>query len=185
MPSFFEVSADGIVRTCLAVALCLLSVTTCNRSARPGADSASPASVALVLLHGVQSGIGVSKSMDAVWISDEKQWNNLLASVPAEMLEILPQPAAVPDVDFTKYGVLLIRLGEKPNGGYGMTLAADKASVENREARIQVRLSEPEPGYFYTQAIVYPHLIIKMEKGTFESIAVVDQNSSIKLRMAI
>jgi hypothetical protein len=187
MPLIFKVSAAGIVRVCLAVALCLFSAAACSRSARPGIESASLASVALILLHGVQSGIGVgaSKSMEAVWISNEKQWNDLLASVPSDMLEILPQTAAGPDVDFTKYGILLIRLGEKPNGGYGLTLTSDEAKIENREARIPVRLSEPEPGFFYTQAIVYPHLVIKMEKGAFDSIAVVDQRGSIKLRLPV
>jgi len=123
--------------------------------------------------------------MDAVWISSEKQWNDLHASVPAEMLEILPPSAVGPDIDFTKYGVLLIRMGEKPNGGYRLTLTADEASIENREARIPVRLSEPEEGFFYTQAIVYPHLVIKMEKGSFDGIAVVDQNGSVILRLSI
>ena len=94
-------------------------------------------------------------------------------------------PATGPEIDFAKYGVLLIRMGEKPNGGYGLTLTADEANIENREVRIPVRLREPEEGFFYTQAIIYPHLVIKMEKGAFDSIAVVDQNGSVKLRLSI
>ncbi|MCL2878275.1 MAG: protease complex subunit PrcB family protein, partial [Acidobacteria bacterium] len=95
------------------------------------------------------------------------------------------QPVAVPDVDFTKYGVLLIRLGEKPNGGYGLKLTADAARIENREAQIPVHLSEPEPGFLYTQAIIYPHLAIIIEKGSFDSIAVVDQNGIVILRLPV
>jgi hypothetical protein len=123
--------------------------------------------------------------MEAVWISSEKQWNDLIASVPVEMLETLPPSATGTDVDFTKYGILLIRMGEKPNGGYGLALTAEEARIENREAQIQVRLNEPRPDGFYTQAIVYPHLVIKMEKGAFDSIVVVDQTGSVKLRLSI
>ena len=184
MLSVFNVSIAGIARASLALFLCALPVAACSRSARPGADVSS-ASVSLTLINGVQRGIGISQSMEAVWISDEEQWNNLIASIPAGRFEIMPQPVAGPDIDFTKYGVLLIRLGEKPNGGYGLTLTADEAAIENREARIPVRLSEPEPGYMYTQAIVYPHLVIKMEKVAFDGIAVIDQNGSVKLRLSI
>ena len=186
MSSFFKVFNTEIAGICLAFALCLLSVAACGRSARPAAaEPVSLASAALILLPGVQRGIGVSKSMDAIWISNEKQWHDFLASIPAGNLEILPQPIPDPEVDFTKYGVLLIRLGEKPNGGYRLALAADKAGIENREAKIQVLISEPEPDGIYTQAIVYPHLVIEMEKWDFDSIAVIDQNGEVKLRLSI
>ncbi|MDR0311314.1 MAG: protease complex subunit PrcB family protein [Acidobacteriota bacterium] len=186
MSSGFKISIAGIARAALAIALCLIPVTACSRSARPGGADISLAAVAIALVQGVQRGIGESKSMEAVWISNEKQWNSLIASIPAEALEIPPQPAAVPpDIDFTKYGVLLARMGEKPNGGYRLTLAADKAGIENREAQIPVRWSEPEPGFFYTQAITYPHLVIKVEKGAFGSIAVIDQNGHVKFRLSI
>jgi len=184
MLSFFKVSVAGIVKTSLTLFLCLLTAAACGRSAQPGTD-VSLASVALVLLTGVQRGIGESESMGAVWISDKKQWNDLFNAIPAEMLEIMPQPVADPDVDFTKYGVLLIRMGEKPNGGYRLTLTSDEARIDYREARIPTRWSEPEPGFMYTQAIVYPYLVIKMEKGAFDRIAVIDQNGSVRLRLSV
>ena len=177
MLSFLKVFTTGIAGICLAIALCLLSVAACTRSARPAA--------ALILLPGVQRGIGVSKSMEAIWISNEKQWHDFLVSIPVEHLEILPQPAPDPEVDFVKYGVLLIRLGEKPNSGYRLALANNEAVIENREAKIQVLISEPDPDGIYLQAIVYPHLVIEMEKGDFDSIAVIDQNGTVKLRLSI
>jgi len=184
MPSVFKVSIAVIVRGCLAAVLCLMIPAACSRSARPGAESVSLASVSLILISGGQRGGGESKSEGAVWISDEKQWNSLMSSIPAESLDIPPQPAA-PDIDFTKYGVLLIRMGEKPNGGYRLTLAAEEAVIENREARIPVRWGEPEPDFMYTQAIVYPHLVVKIGKGAFDRIAVVDQNGAVRLRCSI
>ena len=185
MSSAFKNSINGFLKVGPVVILCLLAFTTCSRSARPGAEPASLASVALILISSDQWGFGESKSEEAIWVSDEKQWNSLTSSIPAESLEIMPRPAERPDIDFTKYGVLVIRMGEKPNGGYRLTLAADVARIETREARISVLWGEPEPDYMYTLAIVHPQLIIKMEKGAFDSIAVVDQNGLVKLRTRI
>ena len=183
LPVFLKISGVGVVGTCLAITLCLFSAAACGRTVRTGVESAS---VALILLNDVQQDIGMSNSMEAIWISSEKQWRDIIAAIPKiELMEIPTQPVVVPDVDFARYGVLLIRIGEKPNGGYGLTLTADEATIENREARIPVRLSEPEPGFLYTQAIVYPHLVIKMEKGAFDGIAVVDQNGSVKMRLSV
>ena len=182
MSSFFKVSINGVVRMCLAAAICLAPLATCIRSAKPSAEPLSLASVALILISGVQRGIGESESEEVVWVSDEKQWNSLISSIPAESLEILPEPADDPDIDFSKYGVLVIRMGQKPNGGYRLELTADKARIENREAQIQVRWGEPEPDFMYTLAIVHPYLVVKMEKGAFDSIAVIDQNGLVRLR---
>jgi len=186
MSSFFKVSINGVVGMCLAAVICLMPMATCTRSAKPSAEEPlSLASVALVLISGGQRGIGESESEEVAWVSDEKQWNSLISSIPDGFLEILPQPEDAPDIDFTKYGVLVIRMGQKPNGGYKMELTADEAKIENREARIPVRWSEPEPDFMYTQAIVHPYLIVKMEKGAFDSIAVIDQNGLVKLRARI
>jgi len=186
MSTIFKVFITVTPGICLAAALCLLSVAACRHSARPGGTKPEPlASVALILLPDVQRGIGVSKYMEAIWISNEKQWHDILASIPEEHLEILPQPVPDPEVDFKKYGVLLIRLGEKPNSGYRLALAADKAEIKKREAKIQVLISEPEPDGIYMQAIVYPHLVIKIGKGDFDNIAVIDQNGEVKLRLSI
>ena len=183
---FLKGTTAGAIRNSLMIALCFFSVAAYSQCGQSDAEPVSLASVALILLDGVQSGIGVSESMEAYWISSEKQWDDILASVPALMLEILPEPATGrPDVDYSKYGVLLIRMGEKPNGGYRLALMSEYAQIENREARIQVHYSEPEPDGIYTQAFVYPHLVIKMEKGAFDRIAVVDQNGSVILRISI
>jgi len=182
---FKESPTTTIIRTSIMVALCFLSVAAYSQCGQSGAEPVALASVALVLLDSAQQGIGVSTSMEAYWISSEKQWDDILASVPVLMLEIPPESAKKPDVDYAKYGVLLIRMGEKPNGGYRLALMSDDAKIENREARIQVRYSEPEPDGIYTQAFVYPHLVIKMEKGAFDRIAVVDQNGSVILRISI
>ena len=176
---------SSIFKICLSLVLFTIPVMTCSQFAWPGVKPVSFASVTLILLSGPPRGIGELKSEEAVWISNEKQWNDLVASTPPSgIFDISPQTApAAPDIDFTKYGILLISMGQKPNGGYGLSLTAEEAVIENREARIPVRWSEPEPNGLYTQALVYPQLVIKMEKGAFDSIAVVDQNGLVRMRL--
>ena len=90
---------------------------------------------------------------------------------------------ARPHVDFEKYGVLLIRMGEKPTGGYLLQLMENTAKVENRTAMVPVRWIEPEKGAFTTQAITFPYLMIRMAKGSFDRIAVVDQDGTVRFRL--
>ena len=186
MYSVIKTLSTGSAGFCLVLTICtiMMFAVSCDNDIQPNTD-VSPTSVSLVLVTGLSDRIGEVDAADTVWITSENQWSDLIASIPAGLMEIPPQPVILPDVDFEKYGVLLIRMGTKPNGGYGLALSADEAIIENREARIPVRWSEPEPEFLYTQAIVYPYLVIRMEKGPFDTIVVVDQNGQVKLRLSI
>jgi len=185
MFSIFKGSTGRIAGICLAIVLGIIPMVACDPSGNTDPEPVSLASVALILLNGVRDSVGVSQSTEAVWISNEGQWNDLVESAADEMMEILPEPAPGLDVDFSEYGILLIRMGEKPNSGYSLTLTVDEAVIENREARITTHWGEPEPDGIYFQALTYPYLVIKMEKGSFDSIAVIDQNGTVKLNLSI
>ncbi len=154
-----------------------ITLSACGRSSR---EVSTP-----LTLTGISSGLenlGESTSTEAVWISSEDQWAGLIDRTSGNA-RILIQPVARPHVDFAKYGVLLIRMGEKPTGGYRLQLMADTAEVENRTALVPVRWIEPEKGAFTTQAITYPYLMIRIPKGSFDRIAVVDQDGTVRFRL--
>ena len=185
MFSISKGSTGRIAGICMAIILGIIPLVTGNPSDHAYAEPVALASVALILLCGVRESIGVSQSMETIWVSSEKQWNDLVESSAAEMNETLPEPAPDLDVDFSQYGILLIRMGAKPNNGYSLTLTADEAIVENREAKILTHWGEPEPDGIYFPAFVYPYLAIKMEKGAFDNIAVIDQNDAVMMRLSI
>jgi hypothetical protein len=159
----------------------LLNVTlsACGQSPRE-----VPAPLTLTAVSSGLENLGDSKSMEAVWISSEDQWTGLIDRTSGNA-KILIQPVARPHVDFAKYGVLMIRMGEKPTGGYRLQLMADTAEVENRTALVPVRWIEPEKGAITTQAITYPYLMIRIPTGSFDRIAVVDQDGTVRFRLDV
>jgi hypothetical protein len=154
------------------------------RDVRP-ATAIAPLS--LSLLHSGSFGGfgGESKSPEAVWITDENQWRDLLART-SEVLDASPATGIEElDIDFAGYGVLLIRMGDKPTGGYGLRLSVTAAQITNRTATVPVQWIEPGEGSITTQAITSPYIVVKMAKGPFDSIAIVDQDGAVRLRLSL
>ena len=63
-----------------------------------------------------------------------------------------------------RYWVLVIR-GEKPTGGYDVTISDALLSVSNGESKLTVkyRYSDPPPGQFVTQSLTYPKDLVLLE----------------------
>lgn len=132
-----------------------------------------------VIDRGLQAA-GESESMEGIWISDEDQLSNLMNRT-ISTTKIPSKTMNLPKTNFAEYGLLLVRMGEKPSGGYGLELMADMAEIENRTALVPVRWIEPKKGSITTQVITYPYLMIRMGKGDFDKIAVIDQGGLVKL----
>lgn len=143
-----------------------------------------PVQVPLTLVHSSLQNSGESKSMGAMWISNSDQWVDLIDRA-SEITENLPRSVGTPEIDFTRYGILLIRMGEKPTGGYGLMLMANVAKIENRTVLVPVRWVEPEKGAITAQMITSPYLMIQMEKGAFDRITVIDQDGREKLHTKV
>ena len=156
-----------------------VALSACGQSSR---EVSTP--LTLTAISSGLENLGESKSMEAVWISSEDQWAGLIDRTSGNA-RILIQPVARPHVDFAEYGVLLIRMGEKPTGGYRLQLMADKANVENRIALVPLQWIEPEKGAITTQVITYPYLMVRMAKGSFDRIDVVDQDGTVRFRLDV
>jgi hypothetical protein len=128
--------------------------------------------------------LGESKSMGAIWINSEDQWDDLI-DIVSGTTNNLPQSGTMPDIDFARYGILLIRMGEKPTGGYGLELMENVAKIESRMAVVHVRWIEPEKGSITTQVITYPYLMIRMARGAFDGITVIDQDGTVRATVEI
>ena len=81
-----------------------------------------------VVRSGLQN-LGESKSLEAIWISNENQWTDLVDRVSRTTV-VLPQRISPPEIDFAKYGILLVRMGRMPTGGYRLELMANVAEPE-------------------------------------------------------
>lgn len=89
----------------------------------------------------------------------------------------LPKP---PVVDFANEGVLLVSMGRKPTAGYGIALMDEKATVRGDAAMVGVSWEEPGPGSFQAQVLTSPCILVKMQKGPYSRVRVIDQNGKLR-----
>jgi hypothetical protein len=121
---------------------------------------------------------GGDHATGAVWITDEKGFVSALNMING--LKLGGSAVSAPGVDFGHYGVLLVRMGRKPTSGYGIELASKEVDVQNQTAVVKVRWIEPARGAILAQMITNPCLMIKIAKGSYTSIRVVDQNGIVR-----
>lgn len=114
---------------------------------------------------------------EVVWIADIEAWRQTYAQVTS--LRMAPPPPAA--VDFSREGIVLIAMGRQTTGGYGLSLTGAPALARDGVLTIPVDWREPPPGYAQAQVMTSPCLLVKVPKGAFSQIRVVDQDGRLRL----
>lgn len=86
-----------------------------------------------------------------------------------------------PKVDFTTHNVLLIQMGRKNSGGYRLELAHTTATLKDKIAIIHIDWIEPKEGSFVIQALTSPCLLLKIERGDYQTIQVRDKSGKLRI----
>jgi hypothetical protein len=68
----------------------------------------------------------------------------------------------VPKIDFDKEAAVLLSLGVRPHGGYGVSVSRILRSAE--AIRIEYRETLPDPGKKYIQALIHPFVVVLTAK---------------------
>lgn len=123
-------------------------------------------------------GEGLGESPGAVWINDKKGLISFMARL--NRVRIGGQSDAIPDLDYNSDGLLAIWMGKRPTGGYRIELASDSLSVTEHTAVVIVRWVEPAKGAVLPQRITGPYLLIRIERGDYRRIKVVDEKGVIR-----
>lgn len=77
-----------------------------------------------------------------------------LAALPARNLSLAP----LKRIEFEREHIILVALGQKSTGGYGVTLSSSK--IRNGTLDLTVAVTEPAPGTLVTQALTTPCAVI-------------------------
>ncbi len=144
----------------------------------------TPAQVSLTEIRSGQQMAEASKTPGCMWITTEDQLSGLMDRV-GQGTKISAEPIALPGIDFAAYGVLAVWMGQMPTGGYALKLMAGTAETKNQTALVPVHWIEPKKGLLTTQIITHPYLMIRLAKGNYGSIAVIDQNGSVRMRVDV
>jgi hypothetical protein len=71
-------------------------------------------------------------------------------------------PPPLPEVDFRRESVIAIFLGQRPTGGYGISVV--DLLLDNNEIYLDVRLTRPAPDAMVTQALTSPWLMVRVQR---------------------
>lgn len=136
-----------------------------------------PETVPMAVICGGSMAGGIDMAPGGVWLSDQKQLDALMDRFFKGTR--IPSRAGVrPDVDFSAEGVLVVWMGRKTSGGYALELAADQAEIEDHTARVPVRWIEPAKGAMVTQIMTNPYLMIRLAKGAYDTITIIDADGA-------
>ncbi|MDS4022641.1 MAG: protease complex subunit PrcB family protein [Candidatus Competibacter sp.] len=110
------------------------------------------------------------------WIASPEEWRRLYGLAMNSRMNPPPAPA----VDFSREGVLVIAMGQRPSSGYGLSLAGD-ATVRDGVLTVPVDWREPPPGTRQAQVITNPCLLLKVPAMDVTRLRVMDREGRIRL----
>ena len=167
-------------RIILFLLFVLLAACACTRS-----NHSKPTKMSVAMLD---SGLMIANAATAAggqWIDDKEQ---LAAFTDRYLTKTTIPNKTVLDlnaVDFSTQGVLVIWMGERPTGGYAMELVSTEAPIGNATAQVQIKWMAPDKNAITPQIMTNPYLMLVLNKGTFDSIAVVDQTETIRITVGL
>jgi hypothetical protein len=104
---------------------------------------------------GMFSGITQAKN---VVINKKEDWENLWKEVHSMTIPLPP----LPEIDFTKHTVLATFLGQKPTGGYTVTIS--KVVKKDKEILVYLENKEPSRDAITIQSLTAPYYMVVVPK---------------------
>ena len=158
----------------------LVACTANSQSQDVNAVEGSNMSLKITTIHASSQ---CGPTVTTQWISSQQQFETLFRASQQQMLSSAPaQPS---NIDFTRYGVVLVSMGQQRTGGYVIELAQEDLVVSNDTAQIMVRWREPEPGMMVTQALTHPCVFLRVPRADYQSVRVVDQENKLRAELAV
>jgi hypothetical protein len=155
-------------------AVVCLAMSACRTNHQGESTILKPA---IEILYKDTQGMRSEPTPSAVWLATDQELLRFYNGLKALKLEDASKPA--PRIDFHKYRVLLIEMGQKPTGGYSLELNPDASLVDKDTLRIGIDWNEPASESVVPQVITSPTLLLSLEKGSYSSVAVVDQQGKV------
>jgi hypothetical protein len=119
----------------------------------------------------------------AVWIEDPDQFKKTYARLTKHTIGA--QQNLLSQVDFSREGILVVAMGQKPTGGYGLELNREFAVISDDTAVLRVSWTNPPEDAILPQIITSPCLAIILPKGPYSQIHLLDQDAHLRLQVRI
>ena len=142
---------------------------------KPETDNTPRAISVEVLYRDQQCGLPQAQTR---WLRTQPEYHSLFRELRQSYMgdQALPPP-----VDWSEYGVLLVAMGQKNTGGYGLALDGAGAALSDGVLGITLQWREPQKGMMVTQVLTSPCILLKVPKSGFDRIEIKDQSGAIRL----
>jgi hypothetical protein len=77
-------------------------------------------------------------------------------------------------------GVIVVEMGQRPTGGYQITLNRKKTNIHNGTLKISMDLSAPRLDAAVSQALIAECVALRPPKGDYSQVRVVDQLDHVR-----
>ena len=119
----------------------------------------------------------------ATWIEEPALFKKMYDRIASN--QIGAQQDLLSQVDFSREGILIVAMGQKPTAGYGLELNHMVAVVSDDMAVLRVSWIEPPKDAIVSQVITSPCLVIILPKGPYSQIRLIDQSEHLRLQVHI
>ena len=92
------------------------------------------------------------------------------------------KPENTDDIE-EKFWFLKIAMGTKPSAGYGLSLTSKQLLITDQTALIKLKWHQPGPDSMLAQVITSPCIYLKLQKGKYNNIKVIDDNDQQRYKI--
>ena len=117
------------------------------------------------------------------WIEDPDQFKKTYTRLTRHTIGA--QQDLSSQIDFSREGILIVAMGQKQTGGYGLELNREFAVISDDRAVLSVSWIEPPKGAILPQIITRPCLAVILPKGPYSKIQLLDQDAHLRLQLRI
>jgi len=136
-------------------------------------ESAGNDSIPAELLRSGVYGSRTLQDSSATWITNRKALEAVSSALSKRQIK---DGEVLPDIDFERYGVLYLEMGQKPTGGYSIDFIPSLSRMIDKQAFIRISWNTPKEGVLLTQAVTSPFMLLKIRRAHITSIVVLNQD---------
>jgi len=161
-------------RRCLTLCACWMVFAAAGcMTMKSGATGNGPLAVT-VLQMGRQCAAS-GNDWRGTWITSPEALREWMTTCRSNIVET--RRDIVPDVDFSRFGVLAVEMGWRSSAGYGFDATGVKGYMTGGTVTVAVDCYKPGPGAMTAQVITSPWILIQLPLAGYVNIRVVDKDA--------
>lgn len=166
--------SKALKRNYLAAVLVLsMGICGCGSAQHQGCSNSCP--LPLDIVDTGVYGPRTDPQASIQWIATGEQIQKIIEDLDKQGFS--KTTVSLKDINLDRWGLLLVEMGQKPTGGYSVSLNKAFSCLSNETAVICLNWNTPNADALSAQVMTSPYLIVKLPKGKFKKVVVLDHEN--------